>query len=101
MAGQIRIDTDAVAQIATSIETLNGQLQEELTSSQTTIKNLANTWEGEAANATIGAFDEFSAKYFQSYYDVIDQYVKFLRNNIEAGYIRTETANTSLADAFK
>ena len=101
MAGQIRINTDQVAQIANNLEQLNKRLSEELTTSKATIDNLANTWEGEAAQTTISSFDEFAAKYFQNYEDIINNYVKFLRTNVEQGYFETETANTSLADAFK
>ena len=49
----------------------------------------------------ISSFDEFSDKYFQSYYDIIDNYVKFLRNTVVQGYETTESTNTSLADQFK
>ncbi len=101
MAGQIRVNTEQVAQIANSIEGLNKKLNDELIESQTTIKNLTNTWEGEAANATVSAYNEFAAKYFDNYYKIIDNYVKFLRTNVETGYFDTETANTNLADAFK
>ena len=101
MAGPIKVNTDQVAGIATSIETLNKKLSEYLTNSQVTIKNLANTWEGEASQATISSFNDFATKYFQNYYDVIDNYVKFLRVNVDAGYFETETTNTHLADAFK
>ena len=102
MAGNsIRINTDQVAQIATNIENLNNRLTEELTNCKVTIDNLANIWESEAAQATISAFDEFAAKYFQNYEDVITQYVQFLRTNIEQGYFDTETQNIGLADAFK
>lgn len=101
MAGQMKINTDQVAQIASSIESLNKKLSTELTNSQTTVKNLANYWEGEAATATINSYNEFASKYFENYYTIIDNYVKFLRTNVEAGYNETETANTSLADLFK
>ena len=102
MAGNsIRVNTDQVAQIATNIENLNKRLTEELTNSKATIDQLANVWEGEAAQATISSFDEFAAKFFQNYEDVITQYVQFLRPNIEQGYFDTETQNIGLADAFK
>lgn len=102
MAGNsVRINTDQVAQIATNIENLNKRLTEELTNSKTTVNQLNSVWEGEAAQATISSFDEFAAKYFQNYEDVITQYVQFLRTNIEQGYFDTETQNISLADAFK
>lgn len=101
MAGQIKVNTDQVAQIASSIEGLNKKLNDELINSQTTIKNLANTWDGEAATATINSYNEFATKYFENYYNIIDNYVKFLRTNVETGYFDTETVNTSLADEFK
>lgn len=102
MAGNsIRVNTDQVAQIATNIENLNKRLTEELNNSKATIDNLANIWEGEAAQATISSFDEFAAKFFKSYEDVLTQYVQFLRTNIEQGYFETETQNIALADAFK
>ena len=102
MAGNsIRVNTDQVAQIASNIEGLNKRLTEELNDSKATIDQLANVWEGEAAQATISSFDEFATKYFQNYEDVITQYVQFLRTNIEQGYFDTETQNVALADAFK
>lgn len=102
MAGNsIRVNTDQVTQIASNIEGLNKRLTEELTNSKATIDQLANVWEGEAAQATISSFDEFAAKYFQNYEDIITQYVQFLRTNIEQGYFDTETQNIGLADAFK
>nr|WP_263324547.1 WXG100 family type VII secretion target [Neobacillus sp. Marseille-Q6967] len=101
MAGNIKVSTAQVADIATTIEGLNTRLAEELKNSQNTIKNLANAWEGEASQATISSYDEFAAKYFQTYQDILDSYVKFLRVNVDQGYFETETANTNLADAFK
>lgn len=102
MAGNsIRVNTDQVAQIASNLESLNKRLTDELNNSKATVDQLANIWEGEAAQATISAFDEFAAKYFQNYEDVITQYVQFLRINVDAGYFETETANVGLADAFK
>lgn len=101
MAGPEIVDTAMVAQIASRIEGLNRSLNELMLSSKTTIESLASTWEGEAANATISSYKEFSTKYFQNYYDTIDGYVKFLRTNVDTGFTETENSNTSLADAFK
>ena len=102
MAGNnVRVNTDQVSQIASNLERLNKRLTEELTNSKATVDALASIWEGEAAQTTIQAFDDFAAKYFQNYEDTITQYVQFLRTNVEQGYFETETANTGLADAFK
>lgn len=101
MAGHIRVDTGQVNQIASTIETLNKRLREELENSKKTILNLGNTWEGEASQATIDSYNSFSNQYFQTYEDILNQYVTFLRTNVEQGYFETESANTNLADAFK
>ncbi len=102
MAGNsIKVNTDQVAQIATNLENLNKQLTEELTTARTTIDNLSNIWQGEAATETISAFDSFANQYFKSYEDIISQYVTFLRTNVEQGYFETESTNIGLADSFK
>ncbi len=101
MAGEIRVSTDQVAQIATNIEMLNKRLNEELLASQDDIKSLTSTWEGEASQETIASFNGFATKYFQNYYDTLDNYVKFLRTNVDAGTFDLEVKNTTLADAFK
>ena len=48
MAGEIRVNTDQVAQIASTIEDLNNQLDEILRESQQTVRELSGTWDGEA-----------------------------------------------------
>lgn len=100
MAGVIKVNTDLVGQIANEVEKANNDLKELLTTSQQTMNNLSNTWEGEASRATLESYDSFAKKYFDNYYDIIDSYVKFLRSNVEQGYTETETSNTGLADAF-
>ncbi|GMK42098.1 hypothetical protein PCCS19_51570 [Paenibacillus sp. CCS19] len=101
MAGPIKVNTAQVLDIAQKIEGLNTNLLDQLKEGQTTVKNLANYWEGEAAQATIEAYESFAAKYFQTYHDILDQYVKFLKMNVAQGYFEVETTNTSLSDAFK
>lgn len=101
VGNNMTINTDQVAQIAANIENLNKRLTEELNSGKATIDGLSNIWQGEAAQATITSFDEFAEKYFQSYADIINQYVQFLRTNVDIGYSDTENQNISLAEAFK
>lgn len=96
----MRVDTGQVLQIASEIERLNGELSQQLTDSKTAIDNLANIWQGDAATQTVTAFDDFATKYFQSYEDIINQYVTFLKNNVSSGYDTVETSNVNLADSF-
>ena len=46
MAGQIRVSTAQVADIARTIESLNQKLSDELKTSQATVKNLSNKPDG-------------------------------------------------------
>ena len=102
MAGNsIRVNTDQVEQIAAELESLNTKLKETLEESKATIVGLESQWEGEAAQETMKAYNEFAAKYFQSYEDIIKEYVLFLRRNVAEGYFETETTNIGLADAFR
>ena len=101
MAGNsIRISTDSVNEIAATIERLNNDLDHTLDESRQSIDRLNSVWQGEAAEATISAFNTFANNYFQNYKDIITQYVQFLRNNVAQGYVETETVNVNLADSF-
>ena len=98
---QITLDTEQVLSIATQIENDNNQLKELLENTKQTIDSLSATWTGQAADETRASYTEFSNKFFQQYYDVLEQYVKFLRTNVSEQYSQTEQANKTLADAFK
>ena len=102
MAGNsIRISTDQVAEIAGNMERLNGELEAKLNDSRSAVNSLKNIWTGEAAEETTSAYDSFAAKYFEQYRDVIQNYISFLRTNVDAGYTETESVNSGLAEAFR
>ena len=101
MAEQITIDSEQVLGIATQIENDNQQLQQMLNDSKAAVDSLSSYWNGSAAEETRASYDSFAGKFFQSYFDVLNQYVKFLRTNVAAQYEQTEQVNTQLADAFK
>ncbi|MCL2082883.1 MAG: WXG100 family type VII secretion target [Oscillospiraceae bacterium] len=98
---QITIDSEQVLAIATQVENDNQQLQQLLNDSKATVNNLSSVWTGKASDETRASYESFANQYFQTYYDVLEQYVKFLRTNVSAQYEQTETVNTQLADAFK
>lgn len=101
MAITMKLDTDQVRAIASQIENDNNQLKELLENTKGTIDSLSSVWTGQAAEETRVSYEQFANKFFQQYYDVLDQYVKFLRTNVAEQYEETETINTRLADAFK
>ena len=97
----ITIDSEQVLAIASRIESDNQQLQKLLEESKATVNSLSSYWTGKAADDTRSSYDSFGNKFFQTYYDVLNQYVKFLRANVADQYSQTEQVNTQLADAFK
>lgn len=101
MSTRMTLNTDQVLTIASQIESDNQQLQQLLNDSKTTLDSLSANWTGTAAEQTRASYDTFAGKCFQTYFDVLEQYVKFLRNNVAEQYTQTENINTRLADAFK
>ena len=101
MTSRITLNSEQVLGIASQIESDNQSLQRLLIESKTTLDNLSSNWTGSAADQTRSAYDTFAAKYFQTYFEVLEQYVKFLRTNVAEQYSQTETSNVKLADAFK
>ncbi len=98
---QMTLDTEQVMAIASQIESDNQQLLELLQESKATVDALSSYWQGKAADETRASYESFSGKFFQQYHDVLEQYVKFLRNNVATQYEQVEQINTQLADAFK
>ncbi len=98
---QITLDTDQVLAIASQIENDNNLLKENLEKTKAAIDSLSSTWTGQAADETRAAYTEFANKYFQQYYDILEQYVKFLHVNVDGGYKGAETPNIKLASLYK
>ena len=98
---KITVNTDQVSEIAAEIEILNKKLTDELNTSRDLFVQLGNSWSGEAYENSKNAYNEFASKFFQTYYDIIDNYVKFLRTNVSQGYFDVETVNSNLSEAFK
>lgn len=98
---KIILDSEQVLAIASQIENDNNELLNLLNESKATIDNLASFWSGQAADETRSSYESFASSYFQTYQDILNQYVKFLRTNVAEQYTQTEMANTQLADAFK
>ena len=100
MSTRTTVDTDQVLAIAGQIESDNKELQRLLNESKTTLDSLSATWTGAAAEQTRASYGTFAGKFFQEYYEVLDQYVKFLRANVAEQYTETESKNVQLSDQF-
>lgn len=98
---KLKIDTSAVVTAAGNISRFNKQMKDGIPSMQRAIDRLNSTWSGEAATAAIKKFNEIKAGFFDARYNVLDNYVNFLLNQVGEGYTQTETVNKSLAAQFK
>lgn len=101
MAGEIRITTEEVELSAATIESLNNKLNDKLLEAQNAVRALGATWQGEAYDSTMASFNNFANKYFESYKELVANYVKFLREKVAQGYFQIEIKNDSLANQFK
>lgn len=97
----VRIDTAKVAETATRMSALNKKLDQLLKDSQSNIKSLSASWDGTASDDTRRSYDTFAQKYFAEYYDVVEDYVRFLNSHVEEGYVATEVSNEDLATLYK
>lgn len=97
----LKVNTDSVVATAKNIQLCNNQIRDGFSEVQSTITRLDKTWEGEASSTAIAKFNELRSDYCDARYNVLDNYVKFLLNQVGEGYTQTEDANVSLAAQFK
>lgn len=100
MSEKMQVNTGQVNEIASKIESLNKRMLSLLEDSRRQMNQLTNTWAGEAAEATINGYNQFSKRYFQKYHDILASYVLFLRNNVAQGYEEIETENKNLSESL-
>lgn len=98
MAGQIKINYGTFESRAQSIDSKNKNLLEDLHEIQRLINSLAGEWESKSAVTIRGKITGMENR-FQQYYDVVDNYVKLIRNTAEI-YKNTENTNDSNAQQF-
>ena len=97
----LKINTDAAVAAAEAIQRLNDRNRNDFEEVQTAIAKLDAVWDGQAAAYTMDKFNELKAKFPEAQYRVIDNYVQFLLQQVGEGFVQTEKAIESLADAFK
>ena len=88
------VDSTRVLEIANSIERVNNNLQNTMESGKNKVRGLDNVWEGKAADETVMGFCSFMDKYSVVYYEMINNFVKFLRVSVAGGAAEAERANT-------
>ena len=97
----IKVNTDAVVSVAQDIRKINNDIRDLISPVESAMKALDKTWDGSAASNAISKFNALKSDYSDNRYNVIENFVNFLLQQVGEGYTQTESANTSLADAFK
>jgi uncharacterized protein YukE len=101
MADLIKVDTGRVAAAATNIANYNNRIRDDFSSVESAIRALNSVWDSSAAEQAIDSFYKIKNNFHEPRYTVMDNYVKFLQQKVDPGYIQVETTNTTLADLFK
>ncbi|MCP8969378.1 WXG100 family type VII secretion target [Ectobacillus ponti] len=101
MADFIQVDTARVAAAAKGIARCNNKIKQDFAAVESAMKALDSSWEGEASASAMHSFYEIKHAYYEPQYQVIQNFVNFLQQQVDPGYTQTEQTNTSLADAFK
>ncbi|CEG28523.1 WXG100 family type VII secretion target [Bacillus sp. B-jedd] len=101
MADIIKVDTARVSAAATVISKYNKKIRDDFSRVEYSIKALDREWVGKASTEAVRSFQELKDEYCDARYEVINNYVKFLKVQIDAGYEMVEKNNEYLADLFK
>lgn len=97
----VKVNTNNVVIAAANIKTINDQIRDGFSDVRKSISRLDSTWDGVVATNTISKFNEIASEFTDARYNVVDNYVSFLLQQVDEGYAQTEEVNKSLADAFK
>ncbi len=101
MANEMKLSTRDIEKIADDLAKANKDLKSELKATATVMKNLGKSWDSPAYKESNTAFTKFESKYSEEYEKLINQYVKFLKENVSTGYKATESKNKSIASEYK
>lgn len=97
---ELKVNTQLVHNAATALKTINNQISDGFQEVQNAVIKLDSAWDGSAAASSIGKFNEIKSKYPQARYNVIENYVDFLLEQVGEGYTQTEETNKSLSESF-
>ena len=98
---RLKVDAEQVIATAKRIKNYNNQMRDSFSNVHNAIDKLNNSWDGSAASSAISKFNAIKNSYCEARYNVVDNFVAFLHQQVGEGYTQTESANKSLADQFK
>lgn len=99
--GAIKVNTGTVVTVAQNIRKANNDIRDLLSPVESAIKTLDNSWDGNASTNAMNKYNSIKNAFCDNRYNVIENFVNFLLQQVGEGYDQTEATNVSLADAFK
>jgi hypothetical protein len=101
MADIVKVDTKLVETTAKNIANYNNKILNDFSSVESAMKALDTEWVGNASTNAMGSFFEIKNAFIDVRFDVVQDYVKFLNEQVNAGYELIENNNKYLATLFK
>ncbi|MEE0863269.1 MAG: hypothetical protein U0L79_09830 [Lachnospiraceae bacterium] len=97
----VKINTDAVRNVATHMQLMNKQMKDGFSDVQDAMTKLDNSWESSTATMAMEKYNQLRVDFSEARYTVLDNHINFLLQQVGQGYEETEKANVSLAAQFK
>ena len=97
----LKINPDSVINVATQINKINHDINDEFESSEKAVNDMNRYWDGPASERALQKFSVIKRLCCEDRFKVLDQYQLFMQQAVGSGYKQTESHNTSLADQFK
>ncbi len=101
MAGEMSVNTDMVLLTAKNISDINDSIRNGFSDVEDAISSLNSNWEGSASENAFTQFNAIKDAFCENRYNVVANYVAFLQQQVDAGYVGVENINNKLAEAFK
>lgn len=95
------IFTDAIDELASTIDAKNSELTSSFSDVERKMNALKGAWSGAASELILAKYGELYQKTIEGQRLVLSDYVGFLHSRVASGYGQVEETNTSLGDAFK
>ena len=97
---KLKINTDAAVAVANNIKIYNDELRDKLPNMDNSINALNNSWTSPHAGDFIQNYHTIRKGYGGARYTVLDNYSKFVMEQVGINYEITEENNKSLAEEF-
>jgi len=97
----ISINTETVKTSAARLKKINKSIKSELKSVNSKVDGLNESWNSPASTKIINKYKKDIKAFSNARYNVMNDFINFLLEQVGLGYEQTEQDNKSLANLFK